>query len=308
MNGSSLTALGILLFVVTTLTIQSWRERAEPADLDEVPVYEAPRPTVSTDRPQDYEGINPAQLLLQVTFDKSPLGRYDENRLEREWLGFAWANGADEGRTAIVTDAQRGRVLQVAYPSGSVGPKSGGAQWHVELPSTRSDLYAAYYVKFEEGFAFGKGGKLPGLSGGEANSGGDKPDGTDGWSARMMWRENGAAGQYVYHPDQDNNYGDLMRYRDGSRAFQFEAGRWYRVEHRIRLNTPGQSDGRVQAWVDSQLVLDQRDMRYRNTFALGIDSFSFSTFFGGSSRDWASPKSQHIFFDDFIVAAEPITH
>ncbi|GAB5520586.1 MAG: hypothetical protein RhofKO_28370 [Rhodothermales bacterium] len=308
MNGSSLAALGILLFVVTTLTIQSWRDRTETASGEPVPVYEAPRPTVSTDRPQDYEGINPAQLLLQVTFDNSPLGPYDENRLEREWLGFSWANGADEGRTSIVDDAQRGRVLKVEYPSGSVGPRAGGAQWRVDLPSTRSDLFTAYYIKFDDGFVFGKGGKLPGLSGGEANSGGDRPDGSDGWSARMMWRENGEAGQYLYYPDQKTDYGDLMRYRDGSRPFRFEAGRWYRVEHRVFLNTPGQSDGRMQAWIDGQLVLNQADLRYRDTFDLGIDGFYFSTFFGGSSRDWASPKTQHIFFDDFIVAAEPITH
>ena len=30
----------------------------------------------------------------------------------------------------------------------------------------------------------------------------DVPDGTDGWSGRMMWREDGAATQYLYHPDQ----------------------------------------------------------------------------------------------------------
>ena len=49
---------------------------------------------------------------------------------------------------------------------------------------------------------FVKGGKLPGLFGGEGNTGGGIPTGMDGFSARMMWRGSGRVVQYVYYPDQ----------------------------------------------------------------------------------------------------------
>ena len=64
------------------------------------------------------------------------------------------------------------------------------------------DLYCSYYVRFAPGFDYVKGGELPGLAGGAANTGGNKPTGRDGWSARMMWRTGGEVVQYVYHVDQ----------------------------------------------------------------------------------------------------------
>jgi hypothetical protein len=62
----------------------------------------------------------------------------------------------------------------------------------------------SYYVRFSENFDFVKGGKLPGLFGGVGNSGGEIPDGTDGFSTRFMWRRNGdfkpQGSQYVASP------------------------------------------------------------------------------------------------------------
>ena len=72
----------------------------------------------------------------------------------------------------------------------------------------------SYDVQFEEGFDFVKGGKLPGLFGGEGNTGGGIPTGMDGFSARMMWRGNGRVVQYVYYPDQPEHFGHDMPWTD----------------------------------------------------------------------------------------------
>jgi hypothetical protein len=75
------------------------------------------------------------------------------------------------------------------------------------------------------------------------------------------------------------------------------------------MNTPGQPDGRLQAWLDGQLVLDVPDFLFRaggGDFA--IDTLYFSTFFGGSGNEWAPTTDETIDFDDFVVCDAPISH
>lgn len=58
----------------------------------------------------------------------------------------------------------------------------------------------SYAVRFSSNFNFVLGGKLPGLYGGIGNTGGNIPDGTDGFSTRYMWGRNGVGEVYAYLP------------------------------------------------------------------------------------------------------------
>ena len=40
-------------------------------------------------------------------------------------------------------------------------------------------------------------------------------------------------------------------------------GEWYLVEQRVRLNTPGQSDGIMQLWINEKLVVERTDLNFR---------------------------------------------
>ena len=186
-----------------------------------------------------------------------------------------------------------------------MGNSEAGSLWQVELGDDAADeLFVAYRVRFVgSGFDFVKGGKLPGLSGGEDNTGGDKPNGTDGWSGRMMWRSGGQAVQYLYHPDQPSQWGEDLDW-----GVSFTPDRWATVETRIRMNTPGRSDGVVEAWFDGRKVLSRTDIRFRDAAAFNIDSFLFHTFFGGSGADWAPTRDEVIDFDDIVISTSPITH
>lgn len=56
-------------------------------------------------------------------------------------------------------------------------------------------MLLSYELAFDAGFDWVKGGKLPGLRGGpnpDGCSGGNEPNGTDCFSTRLMWRQNGA--------------------------------------------------------------------------------------------------------------------
>jgi hypothetical protein len=194
--------------------------------------------------------------------------------------------------------------LRVLYPKGSYSDSAGPnrAQWIVDLPKGYGEIYFAYDIKFDKAFDFVKGGKLHGIAGGTRNSGGKKPSGADGFSCRVVWLPEGRLGQYVYHPDQPSKYGQVFKYEVDGRDLVLERDRWYRITNRVVMNNPKEHDGIVQAWVDGKLVLDMRNIRFRNVDSIKIDSFYFTTFFGGSDKTWATVKDEYIYFDNFIIS------
>ena len=280
-----------------------------PPKLDSAPPKLDSAPPKPDSAPPKLDGAPPSGVVLRVTFDKAPLGQYTDSAIKSEWKWIKWSSGLKEGRVHIVEGAQSksGRSLRIFYPKNTYGPGPGGAQWWVTLPQGYNELYCAYWVKFGSGFDFVKGGKIPGLLGGAGNTGGDKPDGTDGWSARMMWRKGGEAVQYVYHPDQPTIYGEDMAWDIGGTRV-FSPGTWVRVEHRIVMNTPKQKDGIVEGWWNGVKALSRKNIRFRDVNTFAIDGFYFSTFFGGGDSSWSSTKDEYVYFDDFIIATKPITH
>ncbi len=240
--------------------------------------------------------IDPSSAAFSVDFDDAEVGEYSERDLARDWNDPEWNNGVDEGRVTVVETPDLGRALRVEYPDGKFGAGSSGAQWPLPFEPTEA-AYLRYRVKFVGDFEFVRGGKLPGFAGGEANTGGEPPDGTDGWSARMMWRESGCAAFYVYHPDQPTEFGEDFDWQTA-----FAPDRWYLVEQVIVMNTPGENDGVALGWLDGELEAERRDIRFRDVDTFAIDQLYFSTFFGGGSDSWAPDKDEYIEFDDFVVA------
>lgn len=264
----------------------------------------------SAGAPEAAAGAEPVtDSIVNVTFDKLPLGKYTLAEVASEWGGTPrWENGLADGRADIVggSDAYSGQSLRVTYPANVFGPEGGGVQFIVPLPKSYSELYCSYRVRFDADFDFVKGGKLPGLSGGTSDTGGTKPNGSDGWSGRMMWRdEDGKAVQYVYYPDQASTYADDFPWT-ASGQDRFGKGQWHTVEHHIVMNTPGNHDGLVEGYFDGKLALQHRALRFRDTLKFGIDDFYFSTFYGGSTQDWAPTATHHAYFDDFVIATHPL--
>lgn len=93
--------------------------------------------------------------------------------------------------------AGSGPVLQVSYPAGSFNNNTGGAQFYTLWNTTDGNAFQSvllsYEIAFDTNFQWVKGGKLPGLRGGplvNGCDGGAEPNGTDCFSARVMWRTN----------------------------------------------------------------------------------------------------------------------
>jgi hypothetical protein len=218
------------------------------------------------------------------------------------------------------------KAMQAHYPSGSYNfqhnPK-GGISFYAPGPSdvdltTAKEATFGYSVFFPEDFEFKKGGKLPGLYGGNSEdeaiscSGGRRDDGC--FSARLMWRTGGAGELYTYlppsyeankrvchiKPESDCNptYGASV----ARGAFYFTPGQWVTVSERVRLNDVGQENGELELFVDGESVMQVTGLVLRNNESGRIMGIQMQTFFGGSSSDFASPKDQDAYFADFSVA------
>ncbi|MEA3522268.1 MAG: hypothetical protein U9R50_04785 [Campylobacterota bacterium] len=243
--------------------------------------------------------------IYENSFTKSPIGIYTQDQLNKEWDTPPYENGLTEKRVTIIEDTHQDKMMQVFYPKNEYGIDDTGAQWKLEFSKSYDELYLSYRLKFGANFDFIKGGKLPGLAGGTAPSGGKEVTGTNGWSGRMMWRTDGRIVQYVYHPDMPDTYGEDFPWNIGGEHF-FEPEVWYNIQNHFVMNTPGENDGVMQAWLNGELVLDRHDMRFRDVDSFGIDLLYFSTFFGGGDQDWAASKDETILFDDFKISKEKI--
>ena len=236
-------------------------------------------------------------------------GGFEGQPWTRNW-GLVWGPSPESnGKLLTGPEALDGNSYQVTYPAGSYD-SPGGLEFRTDFSKlsidSRDSLYLRYYVRFERGFDFGKGGKLPGLGGGSANTGGHKPDGTDGWSARIMWRAGGRIVQYVYHPDQPTEYGEDFPWDFGGCPKFFTPGQWECVETYARMNDPGKHNGVIVSWLNGEKALEVTNLRFRDRADLKIDKMLFETFFGGGDSSWASPRKQSASFDNFVMATNYI--
>jgi len=266
--------------------------------------------------------------LLSVNFDQDAQGTYAQTKAKEEFeLGgnkVLWLDGFAQGRAEIVNaDSGHGNALRVTYPKGcygTVAPHACAAQLRLQLAQGLHDtLWLQYRVKFESDFEFMRGGKIPGLCGSECNTGGKIPTGSDGWSARCMWREEGKAVQYLYYAGQLGTYGvDVPFHKADLSAAKFELGKWHTITEQVMLNqvgaqggvaggaTNGVANGRVRTWFDGTLAADSSGYMFRTQDSMHINEFYFSTFHGGNDSTWAPTHDNHAQFDDFKISSQPL--
>jgi hypothetical protein len=223
------------------------------------------------------------------------------------WTPSRWSPGAKfesgkTGKTEIVDDAQFGKVLRVHYDAGV--SDQGGAEFKGPIPGLPADSVCfSYWVRFDAGFQWVKGGKLPGLCAGACFSGGNPSDGVSGWSMRYMWRSGGAGEGYGYvTPPGAGDFGTQI----GLGSFTFTTSTWHHLEEELDLNTPGRSDGVLKIWFDRDSAVSPPNhqtasLTYRTVANAGtrIGLLFFSTFFGGSGTDWAPTVSTSADFASF---------
>ncbi len=238
-------------------------------------------------------------ITIPISGDEGP---YTAARWKADWPGCEWQDGIKEGNASVVKRAGANR-LRIDYRTGEIGPEKNGVGWRYPI-GKRESAELIYTVRFSQNFDWIKGGKLPGLCGGPENVSGGRPaDGTNGFSARLMWRREGRGEAYLYHKNQPDRYGDQVPFPED---FRFPEDQDLRIRMRVTMNEPGKNNGIMQVWIRigegaEQEVVNRRDLAWRTVDTFGIDSLYFETFHGGSDKSWAPQRPCHAEFGDFIV-------
>ncbi len=235
----------------------------------------------------------------------------------RHW-GIQWVNRKEENEI-VPNGFNGGKSLRVNYPEGGLGPTETGTQFPMLFKDMEGvpgdyyqEIYLRYYICFEEGFDFNKGGKLPGLMGGGKSwtrSGGKQPDGTNGWTLRFMWRTGGKIVVYAYVPKSENGkWGNDKWGQNIACNFTTTPGEWHCIEQYVNVGTPGKDDGKLKVWIDGTERVNIDDIRFWNeeNDQGRIGGVYFSTFHGGNSPDWSPRNDSFALFDEFCLAKERI--
>ena len=228
-----------------------------------------------------------------------------------------WAQGFDTRSSIDVEHSSEGaKSMRILYKGGG---EAGVNNTGVQIPLTFEDksaeeMYVSYSMRPSNNFTWGKtnyGGKLPGLASGTQCNGDKVCNGTNGFSARYMWRDGGRLVVLLYHMDFKEIYGqDVDLFYPNGRAVVAERGEWIHLAQRVKMNTvtvengvaKANPDGILQVWVNGVLVLNRTDLRLRTNDAL-VDNFYISTFHGGGDATWAPIEDCYIWFDDIRIGS-----
>jgi hypothetical protein len=192
------------------------------------------------------------------------------------------------------------------------------------LPVKQDVIFVRAYTKFEAGF----NGTTEGHNGirisGNYPGPGNVPNGSNFF---LYTAENsvyygeaypGPLNVYAYHPEQRGQWGDHF-YPTGKVLpidsqpgnfgptfvprpnFTPQTDRWYSYEMMVRLNTPGQRDGRVAVWIDGNLVADFPNLRMRDTTSVKIDQVQLELH-GKNNPSRADRK----WYDNVVIATSYI--
>lgn len=229
---------------------------------------------------------------------------------ETKKLGIRWRGARDhvdltEITSTLSSEGTPTKAVQIKYLKGKFGNES-RVRYKVGL--IKADSYTAeFQVKFGDNFDFNKGGKLPGLCGGSCSTGCTEMV-ADGWSSRFVWKNGNKLYLYIYDQDRyrnkkvraDNRYCGTVYYVN----FDATPGEWVTLRQELKINSPNKYDGSIRVHVNGKETFFKDDFRFRgdtDTTEAQIDMFYFTTFFGGSTRDWAPSRDCYTYFDNFHV-------
>ncbi|WP_309398677.1 polysaccharide lyase [Cerasicoccus maritimus] len=260
-----------------------------------------------------------ATQLVMCSILAMPLGSsygqstiYSDNSVYFSWQNSTYWYGyftSDFGNVYGYSDEEKDRhqitngVLGVKLLKDLVG-QSGGTICDV-LIDNGTDYIIKYKVKFESGFDWKKGGKLPGIGGGQIYAGGQDTSPGDGWSFRIVWHtyDNINNGQpflapYAYYVDQPGVYGDEF-----STRYFITDDNWYDIWIHVKMNTDDNYDGKLQVKINDSTIYYNATFRWvTQNSGREIDQIMWDIFRGGdATSDYISSNDCWIYLDDFVI-------
>ena len=236
---------------------------------------------------------------------------------ESRTLDARWNRGMRAPFEFVDEDRKRGfaplsgRALRVTIPRGELLGLDLRYRFRDHHGAEPTEVYFRYYLRLAPSWLLAtQGGKLPGLAGtyGKAGWGGRKWDGAQGWSARGSYgatppeghpaRGQTLLGTYAYHSGS-SGYGEGFGWTGAGLAGLVQPDRWYCIEQRLKINTPGREDGVLQVWIDGRMALSREGLRLRDVDALRIEEVWMNFYHGGTEP---APVEMHAYIDSVVVA------
>ena len=220
----------------------------------------------------------------------------------------SWTQDPNAGRYSLATDPARvhsgTHSLQALFtPSNGYGLIT---RWF--MPGY-DEVFVKFYVMFQEGFknqrSDGAGMHFLVVCGNNINDSRScwgkpaiVPNGTDYFYAGLDPEEVSLPtlqplSFYTYWPDMSCCYGNVQF--QPSPKVALVTGQWQEVVFHIKLNTPGQSDGLQEVWLNGVKKLSQQNMRWRSTTDLRLNEVRFDNYMPGG------PQTQYLWVDDITV-------
>jgi hypothetical protein len=224
-----------------------------------------------------------------------------------------WVNGFDRNRAYVDNAYAKAGTnsLRVFYPAGQYGPVTTGSGVQAPLMVTPApQYYMTYRVRFSHDFSWGttnEGGKLPGLGGGARCSGCITCTGSNGFTARLMWRAGGKLVLYLYHLEADKlnpPCGDNLTLQQNGSDYYITRGQWFQITERVKINTGSNHDGEVELWINERPALLVTGIEFV-TNGDKVDNLYFSTFHGGNNAGWAPTVDSYAWFDEIKISTNP---
>jgi|tagenome__1003787_1003787.scaffolds.fasta_scaffold20981499_2 hypothetical protein len=199
---------------------------------------------------------------------------YGDAQVNADFGNYSTLQGGD--RLKIDTSER----LRFELPVGMLGSANTGGIIKAGIVA-KNEYTFDYEIRFDDLFPWSKGGKIPGISGGAGYTGGTPAWAGDGFSVRIMWREDGRLIPYVYHFNQPESFGDTF----GATIGYLTYTKPYVIKYYVKLNTGANADGILRIYIDDVLSFEKTDIVYR-TDNSKIDTAHLAIFAGGSTVDW----------------------
>lgn len=236
---------------------------------------------------------------------------FSEDFSNRRWSS-RWHDISARNRAERVTAPQRPeqQALKVNFTPSQHLALDMSIRMKQLLPDEPEALYFQYDLYLADNwFSDRQGGKFPGLAGTyqQAGWGGRSADGSNGWSARGQFGDTIVSndtlnnttpiGFYAYYPANGQRYGAAF-YWDKAIS-KLQPGRWYTITQYVEMNTPGQQDGILRAWVDNIPVFENTAIRFRDTPELKIERLWMNFYHGGTAKP---SKNMDLYITNILLA------
>ena len=217
---------------------------------------------------------------------------------QQEWSskpGWPWSYTVGKPSIDTTTSSPSGgAALRFTYEPGTYSSSTVAGTATLET-FEHTDLYVGHWMKWSSPFNWNPvGTKIDYLSLSGANANGNRDN-------FLFMIQNGGntltfTQQLWAAPGTQNRNTNIS-----SQTFQLN--RWYWFEFHVRLNTLGQANGLLEAWVDNKLVMSHNNVTYR-TYNSVWGNFAHSPVWGGGGGTIS--QQQYFWVDHTVISTTRI--